>query len=376
MVQEENHIHYAGPVAGHPIGVHETGGHRTLVTDGPKIISAKLSGAATLLVQFLADLLGRGQDPNYERQIWTFIGWLKQARLALANPHLYLPGQALVLAGPHDVGKNFLQIHILTPALGGRSGNPAQFLAGVTQFNESLIGCEHLLLADPEFDDKQRPKARDAIKGIVANERQALSPKFKAQVDLSPVRRLTISLNPSQASLSLFKPFDEPLQEKVILLKCYRPDGLPGENPAEREGFLQAVGRALPPFLGQVESIEIPQIYRGKGRFGIERFHHPDLRAMLTGSEPWFDLGRLIDTYLRTKSPSEIKGRAADLHGILKTEIGDRYAKLVSDGRELGRLLALLRDRGDGWKGRVRSDNRAGYDANRNYSNVWTISSS
>jgi hypothetical protein len=83
-IQTANRIDYAGPFCGRPAGIYRENGLIVLATQGPTIIEPKEGDAAPLL-NFFNSLFGDRIDPFFERQVATFMLWLRQGRLALRN---------------------------------------------------------------------------------------------------------------------------------------------------------------------------------------------------------------------------------------------------------------------------------------------------
>ena len=137
-IQTANRIDYAGPFCGRPAGIYRENGLIVLATQGPTIIEPKEGDAAPLL-NFFNSLFGYRIDPFFERQVATFMPWLRQGRLALGNYSQSLPGQALGFVGPPDCGKSLAQ-SIITLVLGGRQADPSSVLVKGSDFNSGLWG--------------------------------------------------------------------------------------------------------------------------------------------------------------------------------------------------------------------------------------------
>src|SRR5205823_6090845 len=133
---------YAGPLAGHRVGIYESGGLRYLVTTEAKGIWEKLPAPMfpPLFGPFVQALL-----PGFQ---WKHICyWLSLGFRSLRNCD-FRPGQAVFLCGPPNCGKSLLQL-IVTMIFGGRSANPIDWLTGETEFNNDCIGSELWTFDDP-----------------------------------------------------------------------------------------------------------------------------------------------------------------------------------------------------------------------------------
>src|SRR5688572_21840534 len=141
-IQTHNKIDHAGPVAGHKKGLVTMGGSRVLVTQSYEDL-VPVNTPWPLLSEFLTAL----SDRINPKQKPIFFSWC-QGYLKALRAGIFMPGQALVLAGPHQCGKSFLQ-NRLTRLFGGRSANPWPYLSEATEFNSELFGAEHLQVEDP-----------------------------------------------------------------------------------------------------------------------------------------------------------------------------------------------------------------------------------
>jgi hypothetical protein len=99
--------------------VYDTGDRVALVDSSPIWISGE-QGSWDTTMSLLINML----TPE---QMKYFIYGLGFARASITQ-HIHVPGQALVLAGPAGSGKSLTQDLIITPFLGGRSGNPFPLL--------------------------------------------------------------------------------------------------------------------------------------------------------------------------------------------------------------------------------------------------------
>jgi hypothetical protein len=125
-IQKRFKVDYAGKLAGYKAGVTYQNGDRILITSGRTLIEPKDGDFPTINA-----LLNRMWG---EKRIY-FDAWLKQGAESLIDGSLRT-GQVLVLAGPKDSGKSFVQNHIITPLLGGRSFNPTLYMSGGTPFTK------------------------------------------------------------------------------------------------------------------------------------------------------------------------------------------------------------------------------------------------
>lgn len=314
-ITQENGVHFAGPLAGYPTGIHEVSGNRVLVTRGPKLIEPK-RGASPTLRDFFRQLLGK-QWP-------TFFGWLKSARVSLMGGAPWRPGQALCIAGPADCGKSLCQ-NLITEMLGGRIGKPYRYMAGLTTFNSDLLAAEHLMIEDDpsSFDIRTRKYFGSQLKNMTVNRTQSHHSKGRDAITLTPFSRITITLNDEPDSLMVLPPIDEDLADKIILLKAsmvtfpYRA----GYHEGYRRYWKTLVDE-LPAFLWNLDRWEIPDELRCK-RFGVLYYHHPELLGKLDSQSPELRLWEMIVTAgLFENAGEEFMGTAADLKFALEAKLG------------------------------------------------------
>ena len=204
---------FAGPVAGMPVGLHQT-------PDGPILVTRQASvpegraGKWQTIRKLVGGMLGEGQLP-------FLCGWLQMRRLALANCS-WRPGQLLVFVGPAHSGKSLLQ-RIIADSLGGRVANPVLFMTGRTDFNGDLAGAENLVLEDDQetgVDIVSRKRLAEAVKGMLFRRAQPIHGKHRQIVTLCPIWAATLSLNESEQSLRILPVLDGSLLDKLSLFHC------------------------------------------------------------------------------------------------------------------------------------------------------------
>jgi hypothetical protein len=312
-IQTHGFIHYAGPLAGLPRGLHEMGGHRLLATAGPAIIEPRPGEWPTLR----AVIGGLLEDPDGP-QVETFLAWLKFARESLVSGRRR-PGQALALAGPRNCGKSLL-VDILEAALGGRRANPYPFFTGRTNFNADVAGAE-LLAVDDEAgstDIRARKALAASIKSNLFSGAVRVEGKHKAGFSFRPVWRMVLALNDEPEALLVLPPITEDIGDKLTMLRCHkRPLPMPAHTLDEREAFFARLLAELPALLEWLERWQVPAELREE-RCGVAHFHHPVLLAALLELSPEGQLAGLIDAAERAGGiglPWE--GTAAELKALL-----------------------------------------------------------
>lgn len=377
LIQREQHAGWAGELAGHAAGVHGEGGNRFLVLNGPKLVSPRADGDASLIVELLAELMGVGGDEPYGRhQFRILVALLAQRLRALRNPAAHLPSPILVLVGEHDIGKDLVVRHIITPLLGGRDFDPTPVWAGLTPFNDGVIGAEHLHLHDPEvpLDDK-KGLARfqsELLKVVTGEERPVLAKFMRAQF-LRPVQSVTITMNPTTQAFALLPLRNRHVDDKLILIRCHALHGLPDQDPSARTAILNRIMAALPAFVGQLEAFRPPADLQDR-RLGVVGFRHPALVALAGVSDVSGELAQRLDQFIGEMSNVDgWRGSARELHGALEQRLGKLYTDRFGDARSLGKGLVAVRRDVPGWQKRIVEDGRVPYGDQGNYATVWRI---
>lgn len=314
-IQTDGHIHFAGPLAGHPRGLHAVGGAKLLATVSPEIIESAAGPWPTLR----AVLDGLLADPDAgQTQVETFLAWLKIARESLVT-NRRRPGQALALAGPRGSGKSLL-IDVTEMALGGRRANPYAYFTGRTNFNADLAGAE-LLAVDDEAgstDIRSRRTLASNIKSCLFSGAVRIEGKNKTAFTFRPCWRMLVALNDEPEALLVLPPITEDIGDKITLFKCHkRPLPMSAHTLDEREAFFAKLREELPGMLAWLENWNIPEDLREE-RCGVRAFHHSAILAALHELSPEGQLVALIDTASAAGVlPLPWTGTAAELKSVL-----------------------------------------------------------
>jgi len=269
-------VAYAGRLAGIKTGCYIMNGKRVLVTSDPVIIKAKTG--AWPMIESISDQLFNGGKIDQRPYIY---GWLKMGRKAVLEA-FPMPGQALVLAGPRNAGKNLFQ-DIITEMLGGRAEKPYRYMVGKSEFNGDLFGAEHLCIADevPFYDMPSRRVFGSKIKDICVNSLQSCHGKHKEALTLYPIWRLSISVNDEAENLVMLPPLEDSIEDKIMLLKVEQAVmPMKSDSPRCRVEFWDGIRAEIPSFAKFIEEYVIPEELQ-ESRFGIKAFQHPDLVEIL-----------------------------------------------------------------------------------------------
>ncbi len=335
---------YAGPLAGHKTGVLGFKGSRVLVTDDPIIIEGEAK-PFPMIQQIFEELFQAGETT----QLHHVFGWLHMAR-QMMKAGTPMPGQAFVMAGPRNCGKNLVQ-DLITEMLGGRMARPYRYMAGKTEFNADLFQAEHLMIADeaPFQDIASRRLFGTRIKDFSVNECHSCHGKHKDALTLAPCWRVTISINDEAENLIMLPPLDNSIEDKIMLFKV-APASMPMEcdSPAGRKSFWDGLMAELPGFVWFVENFRVPAELKDT-RFGIKAYHHREIVEVLDDMAPEARLSELIDVVIQPNG-KPWRGTLQSLETLLLDDstYRSRVEKLLSYPTALKTYMRRLhRDRPD-----------------------------
>jgi hypothetical protein len=353
-------VAYSGPLAGHKAGPIDHPNGRILVTAPCRPLQG-IDAPCSDILQWLHQLANRD-----ERQFHTLLLWMHLRRRALLKG-TWRAGQLLVLAGPAGCGKSFLQSKIITPLLGGRIARPYRYMHGGTEFNAELFAAEHLSIEDesPARDLASRRALGNHVKSMLFSAVQQCHPKGRTPINITPIWAMSLSVNEEPENLMVLPPIDETLADKLIILKCRKPEPPPG-HPEEMQALLQMVDRELPAFAHYLDTLSIPPDY-AEPRTGLRHYHNPEIVEALQGLSPEAKLDQLI-TAAFFQDSTEWEGKSLELEtaltrwdspwrheaqrllsyntacGVylarLATAMPDRYRKRIVHGDPRWRILA------------------------------------
>jgi hypothetical protein len=289
-------VDFSGPLAGYKAGLHHSKeGTPFIVRGGPKLIEPK-AGDCSLIWQILTprfeDIAGPQLD--YLRL------WLKRGVEPLYEGRRR-KGPMLILTGPNDCGKSFIQDHVITPIFGGRYFDPTDFFKNEAGFNKYMMASEHLAIGEFAFplDGASRLMLSEKFKKIVANDGQTYHPKGKDAMTMHPHFRLSISINDNPEKIRALPPMNNDLSDKVLLLRVRGGLAMPmpTNSDAEEAVFAAAVKAALPAFVHELLAWT-PPAEIALGRFGMQVWQHPQIVDSLWEQEPGNRFAFLLDEEL------------------------------------------------------------------------------
>jgi len=340
QIRFERSVNWAGELGGWPAGVHQVGGSKILITRGYRSIRPK-RGPYPLIRNFLKTLL---PSP----QLSYFLGWLKGSLDSLDEGFPFRPGQLVAFCGPVNCGKSFAQT-LVTEVLGGRKGDPTDYLLGNTAFTGDFFKAEHLAIEDRslrDFSSARRRTFAANLKGLVVNSEQRIHPKGKEAFLLPVGTRITLSCNDAPAALAILPALDVDVADKVLYFLCEEGE-LPMRNKKSmtRAEQYAAIIAELPAFLWYLRQIEIPRSLRDKGnRFTVRAWHHETIVNSLDDLEPHQRLLQLLEV-LELPWPSDgvKKGTAPQIeHWMRKVDVARQLDRLLTYDNAMGVLLSKI----------------------------------
>lgn len=359
--QNNRAVDYAGPLAGHKVGIFTDGsGRKYLVTEEPagiftdatpKSEKSKWPDEPQFFAEFIRQILP-------EEQHLYFCHWLAIALRSL-KARDYRPGQVCIVAGEHGSGKSLLQL-IITEVLGGRTGNPFPYMSGDVIFNGDFVGAEHWMIEDPRGSTRH-PDRMDfgaRLKEGAVNRNFWIHPKGKQAIGQLPLlRRITISTNLELEYLSVCPPFDPSFAEKAFLFLCAGSSDAPlpifkefrdaKTGELSREKIWQTVVKEIPHVRAWlVENFKMTQLVGTlrDDRFGIKAWHHPHLLAQLSSLSYESRLLELIDEVYFGDEPPHLKveKKSQDIQKELLEKVRFEAEKVLrypgACGSHLGKL--------------------------------------
>jgi hypothetical protein len=331
---------YVGPLAGHRAG--PVAGQNVLVTTHPNPVIA-VPGDCQRLLNFLYNMLG-ADDAQY----WRFLLWVHLRRKAIRTGQ-WRAGHLLVLVGPANCGKTYVQSGILTPLFGGRSAKPYPFMSEKTPFNGDHFWAEHLVIDDdcPGRDMDSRRAFGSNIKSMLFSPQQSCHAKGRDAVSLRPIWAMSACLNNEPENLQVLPPMEESMRDKVIILSCIRRVvPLTGGRTCEFDEYASMLTE-LPAFAAFVDALEIPET-EAEPRTGLRHYQHPSVLEELCATSPETQLDELISDVIFASSGEEFpitswEGSPSDLETKLIDSRRSRDARnLISNVARLGVYLARL----------------------------------
>ena len=284
---------------------------------------------------FIAGVLRAALGGEQYNWLWW---WLASSLQGLYAGE-WSPAPVVVLVGPGNSFKSFLQNFIITPALGGRSADPMKFMAGDTHFNGDLAEATHLCISDQRGgDSRQRKAMKEFYKSVANDEVHDIHPKGRQAVRLPTHWRMTVSANAEDDSLNALPDLDDSSEGKIAFLKmdltdwdCL-PEAAKATGEKANKERRRIVEDELPRMVGaMLKAGEVPEELRERipgvrdsGRYAINAYHHPEIVQLVKGSSSSGTFAEEVADTLRQSKPclDEIRGKsltAAEVLNALRT---------------------------------------------------------
>lgn len=346
-VQEEQNIAYCGPLAGYKAGRYIISGKTVLIDSSPNLIQPAPGVWPTLQAVFESTLKTETAGRENE-QIDCFYSWLANGYKAV-NTSSPSPAQVMVVAGPAEAGKSLIQ-QIITSILGGRSGSPYQSMSAQTQFNKDLFGAEHMVIEDEHESTNiaDRQSFGASIKSFAVNHEHRLHAKGKDAINLTPVWRVSVSLNDTPDRLKVLPPLESDIKDKLILLQAYRRGmPMPTGTLEEKTAFWNKLVEEMPAFIDYLMKRPADAPGTNRSRYGVVSYHNPDLLAKIDCGTPEYQLLELIDTRYFHYEKGELVGNAQQIMDKLKGSclIERELMALVKNSETMGKYLSRLAEK-------------------------------
>ncbi len=309
-VHDYRFVTFAQPLSGKKAGVHYIGEDEEtpiIATNSFRMIEP-VPGPWPLHRALLEGLL---KTEEADQTPWLY-AWLKTSRAAL-RAGVMRPAPWLIFSGPSNCGKSFVQGAVLTPLLGGRHADPADWILEKTQHNAEIIGSEHVMIEElaGKLDGASRSMLAERMKQVVVNKEQRWRGMYNDGFMVPVFWRASLSINHSSDRLKTLPPLCGNFADKVILFAC---ESRPMPMPTDSNDGWQALSRALalerPAFAHYLDcEFEIPSEMRRTSqteRYGFDSFHHPRPVATMFDQEAESSLLYLLD-----KSPELYGDRGA-----------------------------------------------------------------
>jgi len=311
-------VDFVGALAGYPAGYRFVNGYRVLVTQPPRWIDPR-PGDCSMILEFIDGMFAPGDGEGIDQRPFLF-GWLKHALMGLEENRRpdgtkdALRGMAFILVGDKASGKTLLTKKVIRPLLGDRECKPYRYFYGEEKFNGSFIGSECWIIDDEQAarDGKSRSVFSAGVKQAVADPTYRIRGMHKDEVALDLYRRLIILCNREPERIQALPQLDSDMDDKVLILSAKNtPFPIVNNTLEERRGVDRAFTDELPGFAHwllnewQDETGATVSTPDAPLRFGVQPFHHPDVKQSLFDVSAEFHIWEQIK---RTLFPSDLMG--------------------------------------------------------------------
>jgi len=314
-IRDYYRVDFVGALAGYPAGFRFVNGYRVLITQPPRWIEPQAEPGCPTILDFIDGMFAPGDGDNIDQRPF-FFGWLKHALLGLEENRRpdgtndALRGMAFILVGDKASGKTFLTKKIIRPLLGNRECKPYRYFYGEEKFNGSFVSSELWVCDDEQSarDGKSRSVFSANVKGAVADPTYRIRGMHKDEVALDIFRRLIILCNREPERIQALPQLDSDMDDKVMILSARNtPFPVDNQTMEERREVDRLFAEELPSFAYWLLSVWEDETGATKAtpgsplRFGVQPFHHPDVKQCLFDVSAEFHIWEQIK---RTLFPS------------------------------------------------------------------------
>ena len=219
------------------------------------------------------------------------------------------------------------------------------------KFNKDLFAASLLALDDKGAGSSivERRERGERIKDMIWKPEQRMEAKGCDAVILRPFWRLVLASNDDDAGLQLCPTLSPSLEDKLLILRARRAEGLPSTNEGN-DIWAKDISAEIPAFAHWLLRYQPPTKFELSPRTRLPIFQHPAIVAALHDLQPEMRLLEMIDTLNLIGNAPHWEGhatefeqamRAKDNHGLL-----DRiFLTATAAGRHLAELARIAQNR-------------------------------
>lgn len=311
-------VQWSGAIAGHKRGIQRDHDGLPILITSQANLPEPMAGPCPIITRIIRQAFPDA-DP-----FAVFVGWLA-LRFRAVREGVHTPAPMLVLAGEVNTGKSLLA-WIVGQALGGRIASPHAAWSGGMLWNDSLTGCELLLIDDAvaSTDIRSRRNFGASFKEAIYAPIVELRKRHTSSISVRPVWSVMVCCNSTPESLQVIPPLDADLSDKVILLRAAPITPPVDTSSPQGRAELQRIIRAeLPAFADRLTSYTVPD-HLHDSRSGILAWRDPELAEAVEATSPARRMEELLAAALvhrgiwhdlpATLSAAEVESRLTD-HG-------------------------------------------------------------
>lgn len=207
-------------------------------------------------------------------QLDYFLSW---ASYAYRSFYLLSPrsGHSVIISGPPNIGKSFLNTGIM-PALFGGMEDARAYLMGEDDFGAELFDVGYWPIDDSTaaHDHISHKKFSEMTKRMVANRTFRYHAKFQQATSVVWQGRICITCNRDEESLRIIPELEMSNREKLML---FRTASTPPIDFLDQTQMEHVIEREIAVFARYLLDFELPEHCRGDVRFGVQHYHEPSL---------------------------------------------------------------------------------------------------